>query len=215
MNNQNSCATFRVGSILIGMNPNQAQTPGTKESDDSFMRFIFIVMLIALPIRIFIFWPFVVSGESMVPTFQDKQYLIIDKLHFKLHDIERGDVVIFKYPKDPSRYFIKRIIGLPNETVLVKNGVVTISDQSKQHIITLNEPYISETTNGSSEITLADDEYFVMGDNRPQSSDSRVWGPVQKDLIVGRAAARLFPLSSADILPGEYHYLLDSKETAK
>lgn len=191
------------------MNPDTNETPS---SEDSFMRFIFIVMLIALPLRIFAFWPFVVSGESMVPTFTDKQYLIIDKVHYKFNDIIRGDVVVFKYPKDPSRYFIKRIIGLPGETVLIKNGVIKIANKEKD-IIELTEPYISDTTTGTTELTLGPDEYFVMGDNRPQSSDSRVWGPVEKSLIVGRAAVRLFPLSKAALLPGKTTYETTSEIT--
>ncbi len=175
-------------------------------SDDSFMRFIFIIMLVALPLRIFVFWPFVVSGESMVPTFEDKQYLIVDKISYKLHDVQRGDVVVFKYPKDPTRYFIKRIIGLPTESVLVKNGIVTISSADKTTIATLSEPYISDTTTGTTELSLGEDEYFVMGDNRPQSSDSRVWGPVEKNLIIGKTLFRLLPLSRASVFPGKTIY---------
>lgn len=168
-------------------------------------KFIVLAVIIVLPIRTFIAQPFIVSGNSMVPTFQDKQYLIVDELSYNLGNIKRGDVVIFKYPNNPSRYFIKRIIGLPNEKIKIENGTVTISNKNNPDGFTLAEPYINghfDTYYPTKEIGT--DEYFVMGDNRNASSDSRTWGFVPKKLLVGRAYLRLLPFNTLDYLPGYY-----------
>lgn len=168
-------------------------------------RFLCIAILIVVPIRMFIAQPFIVSGASMDPTFQDRQYLIVDEISYHLGDPTRGDVVIFKYPKNPQQYFIKRVIGLPGETVIIDSkGTVYIKDSSGKTTLTLTEPYVTFTKEGSVERTLGKDEYFVMGDNRAGSFDSRAWGPVKRDLIVGKAFLRLFPITEADILPGQY-----------
>ncbi|PIQ35843.1 MAG: signal peptidase I [Candidatus Yonathbacteria bacterium CG10_big_fil_rev_8_21_14_0_10_43_136] len=168
-------------------------------------RFLLIALVIVVPIRIFIAQPFIVSGASMDPTFKDKQYLIVDELSYHLNDPVRGDVAIFKYPKNPKQYFIKRVIGLPGETVLIDNdGNVLIKDKDGENIIELEESYVMYEKGGSLERTLLMDEYFMMGDNRSGSFDSRSWGPVGRDLFVGKAFLRLFPLSSIDILPGQF-----------
>jgi signal peptidase I len=166
------------------------------------LKFILVAVIIVVPVRLFIAQPFIVSGASMDPTFMNGQYLIVDELTYRLAAPERGDVVIFKYPKDPSQYFIKRIIGLPGETVnIVPNRVsVTKTDDSE---VVLEEEYVVNEGNGSNlTVTLRDDEYFVMGDNRPESSDSRFWGVLPRENIIGRALVRLLPLQSATILPG-------------
>lgn len=166
-------------------------------------RFILITLAIVIPFRLFIAQPFIVSGDSMVPTFQDGEYLIVDELSFFLRTPERGEVIIFHYPKDTSKYFIKRIIGLPGETVFVEQGSLKIiTAEGATH--TVQESYIKTQNLTDMRVTLADDQYFVMGDNRDESSDSRYWGPVPKAQIVGRAFARLLPVAEADMLPGDF-----------
>ncbi|MDO8604398.1 MAG: signal peptidase I [bacterium] len=168
-------------------------------------RFLIVALIIVVPIRLFIAQPFIVSGASMDPTFHDKQYLIVDELSYHLSDPARGDVAIFKYPKNPKQYFIKRVIGLPGETVLIDStGKVFIKNAEGKVVATLTEPYVAFPRDGSLERALKDDEYFMMGDNRAGSFDSRSWGPVDREFFVGRAFLRLFPLSAIDVLPGEY-----------
>ena len=165
------------------------------------LKFAIIALAIVVPIRMFVAQPFVVSGESMFPTFDDGQYLIVDELSYNLGSVHRGDVVIFHYPVDPSRYFIKRIIGLPGETVDIKDGAVTIINKENPEGFKLTEDYIDEPfhTTGSYE---TGDGYFVMGDNRNRSSDSRIWGIVPKKLLVGRAFVRLLPVKTLSFMPG-------------
>ena|SRR3989338_5940106 len=176
------------------------------EKEDSgwreLVRFALIALIIVAPIRLFIAEPFVVSGSSMVPTFENKDYLIIDKLSYELGNPKRSDVVIFKYPNDPTKYFIKRIIGLPNETVEIKGSVVTIINGEYKDGFKLSEPYVKNISNNTTHLELKSDEYFVMGDNRSGSSDSRVWGPVNEKFLTGRALLRLLPLNHINILPG-------------
>lgn len=138
----------------------------------------------------------------MFPTFKTGQYLIIDQLTYRLNEPVRGDVVVFKYPDDPSKFFIKRIIALPNEKIRIDgtNVIITMTDGTE---MTLDEPYIELQRENQIEVSLKSDEYFVMGDNRLASLDSRVWGPLKKDLITGRAWLRLLPISEIDFLPGE------------
>ncbi|MFA5997570.1 MAG: signal peptidase I [Candidatus Paceibacterota bacterium] len=168
------------------------------------LRFLIIALLIVVPVRVFIAQPFIVSGASMDPTFADKQYLIVDELSYRLGDPSRGDVVIFKYPLNPKQYFIKRVIGLPGETVVDSNGQITINDKDGNLISTLTEPYVVNTKVDNVTRTLGEGEYFMMGDNRAGSFDSRAWGPVNRDLIVGRAFLRLFPVTELGVFPGQY-----------
>ncbi len=168
------------------------------------VKFAAIALAIVIPIRLFIAQPFVVSGDSMFPTFHNGQYLIVDEISYIVNGPHRGDVVIFKYPNDPSRYFIKRIIGMPNETITLNNGTVTISNAKNPEGFTLNEPYINETFNATHTYTTKSDEYFVMGDNRNRSSDSRSWGSLPRKLMIGRAYLRLLPVADATYLPGAY-----------
>lgn len=177
-----------------------------QESIWDLIRFALVVLVIALGVRYFIAQPFVVSGESMVPTFQNKNYLIVDQLTYRFKTPERGDVIIFHPPGQPKGiYYIKRIIGLPGEIITVKGGIVTITNTEHPDGWILNEPYISApTTLNVENKKIEEEEYFVMGDNRPFSSDSRTWGVLPKENIIGRAFLRLFPLKSISALPGEY-----------
>ncbi len=166
-------------------------------------RFVLITLLIVVPFRFFIAQPFIVSGDSMVPTFHNGEYLIVDELSYLLREPLRGEVVIFRYPKDTSKYFIKRIIGLPGETVLVENGALKIVS-SGGSTSTVRESYIQGQELADIQVKLGNSEYFVMGDNRNASSDSRYWGPVPRGELVGRAFARLLPVAQADVLPGNF-----------
>jgi signal peptidase I len=166
------------------------------------LKFALIAIVIVIPIRLFVAKPFIVSGASMEPTFDNGQYLIVDEISYRLENPSRGDVVIFRYPRDPSQYFIKRIIGLPGETVRIQQGKVYVTKTSGV-TVELKEPYLVFHGNGADQnVTLGVEQYFVMGDNRPESSDSRVWGILPRANIVGRAFLRLLPVDSASVFPG-------------
>jgi signal peptidase I len=167
-----------------------------------FWKFMAIVVFIILPLRMWVIEPFIVSGDSMYPTFQNHNYLVIDVLSYKLGEPKRYDVVVFKYPLDTSRYFIKRIIGLPGETITIHNKHITITNKDDLKGFEVMEPKLNVETVGETTTTLASDEYFVLGDNRPVSSDSRVWGSLKKSFIVGKPLIRLFPLGQIGLFPG-------------
>ncbi len=176
------------------------------------IKFGLIALVIVIPIRLFIAQPFIVSGASMDATFTNGQYLIVDELSFRLSEPARGQVVIFKYPNDPTKYFIKRIIGLPNDTIEIKEGVVTIKNGEHPDGFVLDEPYVENKKRETATFTLQGHQYFVMGDNRRASSDSRVWGPVDRGFIIGTPFVRLYPLTTLDILPGIHHYVQTETE---
>ncbi len=169
------------------------------------IKFIVLALIIVTPIRMFIAQPFIVSGSSMDPTFATGQYLIVDELSYHLGDPKRGDVIILRYPNDTKKFFIKRVIGLPNETLEIRDGAVTIKNMEHPEGFAMSEPYIKYTKNDTMTKMLGEGEYFVMGDNRAASSDSRYWGVVPRDLVVGRALVRLLPIASAAVLPGNYN----------
>ena len=168
------------------------------------VRFAAIALVVVIPIRVFIAEPFIVSGSSMFPTFENGDYLIVDKISYELGDIKRDDVVIFRYPGDTTKFFIKRIIGLPNETVDIKGNDVTITNGTDKKSFKLDQPFVQNEANNTTHFELKSDEYFVMGDNRSASSDSRYWGAVNKKLLTGRAFLRLFPINKIGILTGNY-----------
>ncbi len=172
----------------------------------SFLRecleIIFFVAVIVIPIQTFVGRTFIVIGNSMFPTFENKDYLIVDKLSYHFKAPSRGDVIVFHPPINEKTYYIKRIIGLPGETIVVKKNEVTIINDTYPEGVTLEQPYASSLGESESNITLKTDEYFVMGDNRAVSSDSRAWGILPKDHISGRAFMRLYPFSHIDMWPG-------------
>lgn len=161
-----------------------------------------VAIVIIVPIRYFLVQPFFVRGASMEPTFDDGQYLIIDQLSYRFRVPARGEVVVFRYPNNPSQFFIKRVIGLPNETVRVEGGQVVIKNSQHPEGVILNETeYLPEglRTGGQVEMKLGSDDYFVLGDNRPASSDSRSWGLLQEKAIVGRVWVRAFPFDALTV----------------
>ena len=165
-----------------------------------------LIVVVVIPIRVFVISPFVVDGESMHPTFENLDYLIVDEVVYDVSVPARGDVIVFRYPNNPSIFYIKRIIGLPGETVSINHGIVTVTTMNGQDI-TLNEPYaVNEDATYTKNILLNSGEYFVMGDNRPNSSDSRVWGPLPRKDIIGRVDLRLLPLTKSGFFPGVAAY---------
>jgi len=166
------------------------------------IRVVIVSLIIIFVVRSFIIQPFFVNGSSMVPSFEDGDYLIVDELSYELGEPQRGEVVIFKYPKDPSQFFIKRVIGLPGETVQIQNGKITIFNNQHLEGFVLDESrYLDRkvTTSGSVYQVLGPDEYYVLGDNRAASSDSRVWGVLGRSYIIGKAWVRAWPLDSVKL----------------
>ena len=178
-------------------------------------------LVIIVPIRIFLFQPFFVQGASMEPNFKDGDYLVVNEFGYKITNVlddfgmphvftvgafrefSRGDVAVFRYPKDVTQFFIKRIIGLPGETVKVEGGKVTIFNNQNPDGLVLDEhAYLPAglVTNGALTIVLKSDEYFTLGDNRPFSHDSRAWGVLPEKDVVGKVLVRAWPLSKAEIL---------------
>ncbi len=168
------------------------------------IKFAGIALIIVIPIRMYVAQPFIVSGESMYPTFDNGQYLIVDEISYILVGANRNDIVIFRYPKDPSRFFIKRIIGLPNEEINITDGEIEIINKNNPLGFKLEQPYLSEEFNFTGSYKTGDKEYFVMGDNRKHSLDSRIWGILPERLLTGRAYLRLLPFSKISYLPGSY-----------
>ncbi|MFC1789531.1 signal peptidase I [Patescibacteria group bacterium] len=168
-------------------------------------KIVIVASAIVLPIRYFLFQPFFVRGQSMEPNFENGDYLIIDELSYRLRDPLRGETIVFKYPNDESQRYIKRIIGLPGETIEIKSNQVIVYKDDIMQVLDESD-YIDSTvqTAGNLRITLGDDEYFVLGDNRPVSSDSRRWGVVPKKDIIGRTFFRAWPIDdiSKIELPG-------------
>lgn len=166
-----------------------------------FLKIVIIAAIIVLPIRYFLFQPFIVSGDSMIPNFHSGDYLIIDELSYRVKTPQRGDVVVLRYPLDTSQRFIKRIIGLPGETVNIENGQITISNNGTSLVLD-EKKYLPDVlfTDGNIHLTLGEDKYFVLGDNRQASYDSRRWGALPKEDIIGRAAFRLLPVSAISFI---------------
>ncbi|MDP2736135.1 MAG: signal peptidase I [bacterium] len=173
-------------------------------------RVVVVALIIVIPLRVFVFEPFLVKGDSMVPNYHNGDYLIVDKLSYLLGAPQRGDVIVLKYPFDQSQRFLKRVIGLPGESVEVQDGKVVVYGQDGQETgaAVLDESlYLSLglQTPGSLRIDLREGEYFVLGDNRPASSDSRKWGVLARQLIVGKVLLNVFSLEAfaKEIMPQE------------
>lgn len=167
-----------------------------------FLRLALIAAAIAIPIRYFIAQPFIVRGASMEPNFYNREYLVVDELSYFFRPPERGEIVVFRYPLNPSEYFIKRVIGLPGETVEIKNGGVFIYNAEHSDGFELAEPYLAmaRETPGIVRFALGPDAYVVLGDNRPFSSDSRMWGALERKFITGRVIFRAWPLERFGVL---------------
>jgi len=160
-------------------------------------KIVVVALAIVIPIRYLIFQPFFVRGQSMEPNFENGDYLIIDELSYRFSEPQRGDVVVFKYPHNPSQRYIKRIIGLPGEKVEVRAGSVIIYSEDGSWVLDEKE-YLPQGLNTPGEVSvfLDENEYFVLGDNRPLSSDSRSWGSLTREDIVGKVSVRAWPFTA-------------------
>ncbi|MFZ3020320.1 MAG: signal peptidase I [Minisyncoccia bacterium] len=166
------------------------------------LSFLAIVVFVIIPFRMFIAQPYLVDGSSMDPTFKNGEYLIVDEISYRFEEPKRGDVIIFHYPLDPKQFFIKRIIGLPGETVQLSAGGTTIINTEHPEGIKIDEPFVVFNKTDTLTYTLKDGQYFAMGDNRAASADSRLWGPVPRKNIVGKPVLALFPVDKIRVMPG-------------
>jgi len=187
--------------------PKTSGTPLFKQN--SFFAYTIIALGLAIFIRFFVAAPYVVSGASMEPTFDNWHYLIIDRVSYRFEEPQRGDVIVFDLPQNESRALIKRVIGLPGDMVVIEGNAVIITSVQNPNGFTLKEPYLDPANLGGAStirVTLGADEFFVLGDNRRVSADSRLWGILPRKDIVGRVFLRLYPLSEIGVLPGEARY---------
>jgi signal peptidase I len=168
------------------------------------IRTALVVSILAIAIRTFAVQPFVVEGSSMFPRFETNDFLIVDKISYRFHTPERGDIIVFKYPYDLATNYVKRVIGLPGETVKIQDGKVIIINVAHPDGFTIDEPYLSEgntttlsVTSATNQFVVPDGKYFVLGDNRRASSDSREWGFLPKEDIIGRVFVQAYPFNRA------------------
>jgi signal peptidase I len=161
------------------------------------VKIIVIALAIVIPIRYFLIQPFYVKGASMEPTFYDHEYLIVNELTYRMNEPNRGDVIVFKYPRNPEQYFIKRVIALPGESIKIENGLVYIQKVDSEDWLLLDESgYLNESvkTYPNFEAEVLEEEYFLMGDNRSSSLDSRIFGAVKNNFIIGKTWLRAWPM---------------------
>ncbi|MBN1139958.1 MAG: signal peptidase I [Anaerolineae bacterium] len=171
------------------MEPEQEQ-PKTGSTLRELLETLILTLVTYLLVRTFLFETYRVVGQSMEPTLQQDQRLIVSKLSYRLHEPQRGDIVVFHDPHDSSRNLIKRIVGLPGEILEIRNGLVFVNGQQ------LDESYLNDYSGRSEPQTaIPEGYYFVMGDNRNNSSDSRSWGALDAAQIVGKAAFTYWPVS--------------------
>lgn len=182
------------------------------EEPSSLLLWIIGIIVVVKLIQGFIIQPFIVDGGSMLPTYHNGEFLLVDKFSYLIHEPHRGDVVIFKLYEDNNnpyqgKHLIKRVLGLPNERIKVENGVTTIYNKTNPNGFIIDEPFVEyKDTNKNIDITLDDNHYIMMGDNRAQSYDSRDWGPLDSKDIKGQVLFRVYPFSSASYEPGQYMY---------
>ena len=165
-------------------------------------KIVVISLAIIIPVRYYLIQPFFVRGASMEPNFDNGQYLVINEIGYRFEEPVRGEVVVFKYPLDTSQYYIKRIIGLPDEMIEIEDGQITIYNSEFPQGMILDElSYLPEglITRGKIKVKLGEDEYFVLGDNRQASSDSRQWGALPRDFIIGRVWLRAWPFDMVEV----------------
>lgn len=186
-------------------NENRSFFSEIKDFSLETIKIVVISLIVIVAIRTYVMQPFFVSGKSMEPNFHDGDYLIVDEISYRLDEPKRGDVIIFRYPKNTKEFFIKRIIGLPGERVEIEDSRITIYNNENQEGIMLDEdiyiPLDTKTT-GSYNTILKNNEYYVLGDNRNASADSRIWGVLEEHFIVGKAWVRAWPVGDFSVFKG-------------
>ncbi len=182
------------------------------EEPSSLLLWIIGIIILVKLIQAFLVQPFIVDGASMLPTYHNKEFLLVDKFSYQIKNPVRGDIMIFKLYENNNnpyegKHLIKRVIGLPSERVVVKNGITTIYNSKNPYGFVLNESYVSfKEISKDVDLTLDDHHYFVMGDNRAQSYDSRDWGPLDAINIKGQVLFRVYPFKQAGYEPGRYSF---------
>jgi signal peptidase I len=165
------------------------------------IKVVAVALLIVIPIRYFLFQPFVVSGQSMEPNYSNGDYLIVEALSYRIREPQRGEVIVFYYPENPSFRHIKRIIGLPKERIVIEKDKIRIIKEDGDSFFLNESKYLDYFQSiEKNEIELGEEEYFVMGDNRDASFDSRRWGALPKNYIIGKTVIKIFPLSHFEII---------------
>ncbi|MBI3334916.1 MAG: signal peptidase I [Candidatus Portnoybacteria bacterium] len=169
-----------------------------------FLQIFLLSLAIVLPIRYFVVQPFLVRGESMLPTFNNFDYLFVERVSYYVREPARGEVIVFRFPRNERDYYIKRVVGLPGEEVRIEGGQVQVITLQGKTLL-LKEPYLSSNTftQGGAEVRLGPGEYYVLGDNRDASYDSRRWGVLPAKDIIGRVLARIWPPNKAKAFWGE------------
>lgn len=172
----------------------EKREPAVLKSWWQIVKGVDVLLVLGLLFRAFVLQPFMVDGNSMEPNFHDREYLLVNQMTYRLRAPGRGETIIFRFPKNPSEDYIKRIVGLPGETIEITDNEVLINGQRlDEQYLNADEQTVANTGISPFEKTLANDEYFVMGDNRSHSSDSREWGTVPKKNIIGRAWLIVYP----------------------
>ena len=177
--------------------PQLAAPPPDANGWRSWSRDLFVSIAISMFIILFLYQPVRVEGTSMLPMLEDQDRLFINKFAYRFEDIHRGDVVVFLYPQDRSKSYIKRVIALPGDTLRVDHGTVWVNG------IALKEDYVPrkfQDDRSQPEMIIPRGDFFVMGDHRSISSDSRDFGPVQRSLIYGKAAFVYWPMDQAGLV---------------
>jgi len=196
-----SLSTAPDSATQTGETPPQPDAPLTTPAPGkSLLREIIETILLTVIIYLsvnFATGRFRIEGSSMEPSMHQDQYVLVDKISYKIGNPHRGDVVVFNYPLATERDFIKRVIGLPGETVTIRGGVVSIDGHP------LQEPYIAQPPDYENSWTLGPDQYFVLGDNRNSSLDSHSWGPLDRHYLIGRALFVYWPPKLWGLVP---HY---------
>lgn len=183
-----------------------------EEKPSSLLLWIVSIVIIVKLVQIVLIQPFIVDGGSMLPTFHNKEFLLVDKLSYTIGKPARGDVAIFKLYENKNnpysgKHLIKRVIGLPGERVVIQDGVTYIFNNENPEGFQLDESYVTyKDMTKRVDIQLDEHHYFVMGDNRAQSYDSRDWGPLNEEHLKGQVLFRIYPFEQAGYEPGRYLY---------
>lgn len=160
-----------------------------------------VIFIIALAIRIFVFQPYIVEGTSMEPNFKSKEFILVERVSYRMREPARGDVIVFHPPGDQNINYIKRVIAVAGETIEIDRGKISIDGrQLNEDYLTRNYTNTEQARDRTVKYTLGDDQYFVLGDNRDNSSDSRVFGPIAKNTIIGKAFVVVLPISQFQII---------------